>query len=257
VHFNRAFEESTMKRLAACGAGLLTLAITTGTALAQDTVVPTERTDDVIIREAKARYLPELELIVFEQILVGQAGATVPAARGAMDGAPVLAYVFPTTLRPENVGFGPVEGIVALVATSHPDFDDTPLWDEAGDGRYDNDGAIFHTHWVVLNEDDRVPGGLAVREIGDEEAILPPTNPGMPMYMDSPGLTVVLQGDTLRILVPAWRIRHALDFRFDAVTAYLEVNTSDETRPLLGVYEVYDVASGDLSLPYTLVHGDK
>jgi len=34
------------------------------------------------------------------------------------------------------------------------------------------------------------------------------------------------------------------------VTAYMEVNTSDDARPMLGVYEVYDVLSGDLSLPY-------
>ncbi|MBF7052051.1 hypothetical protein IOC61_01800 [Halomonas sp. KAO] len=62
----------------------------------------------------------------------------------------------------------------------------------------------------------------------------------------------MLQENTLRILVPAWRIQNVRDFSFDAVTAYLEVNTSDDGRPMLGVYEVYDVAPGDLSLPYRL-----
>ena len=79
--------------------------------------------------------------------------------------------------------------------------------------------------------------------------ILPPTNPGMPMYMDSPGFSVVLRGDRLRLIVPAQRVAHQTNFRFDAVTAYMEVNTTDAARPLLGVYEVYKVLSGDLSDP--------
>jgi hypothetical protein len=54
------------------------------------------------------------------------------------------------------------------------------------------------------------------------------------------------------VLVPAQRVRGRLDFAFDAVTAYLQVNLGDDTRPRLGVYEVYDVLSGDLSLPYTV-----
>lgn len=220
-------------------------------------VTPLAATPDLEITATRARHLDALDLVVFEIDVAGTAGATVPKPRGQMDGAPVLGYVFPTTLDPQAVGFGPVEGTLALVATSHPDFDDTPLWDESGDGRYDNDGAIYHTHWVVLVPDARVPGGLAVREFGHgEDAILPPTNPGMHMYMDSPGLSVVLRDHTLRVLVPAWRIRHQLDFRFDAVTAYLEVNTSDEDRPMLGVYEVYGVASGDLSLPYSIERED-
>jgi hypothetical protein len=216
-------------------------------------VTPLAATADLEITAARARHLVDLDLVVFEIDVAGQAGATVPDARGSLDGAPVLAYVFPTSLSPEAVGFGPVEGTLALVATSHPDFDDTPLWNESGDGRYDNDGAVFHSHWVVLTGDDRVPGGLSVREFGeDDEAVLPPSNPGMPMYMDSPGLSVVLGDRTVRVLVPAWRLRNQLDFKFDAVTAYLEVNTSDEDRPMLGVYEVYAIASGDLSLPYDL-----
>lgn len=213
-------------------------------------VTATAVTADLDITDARVRYLDELQLLVFEQEVAGTAGATTPEACGAMDGAPVLGYVFPTSLDPEDVGFAAGEGVVALAATSHPDFDDTPLWDENGDGTYDNDGVRFHTHWVVLVPDDRVPGGLTVKETQRIEQDLPPTNPGMPMYLDSPGFSVVLDGDAVRILVPLDRVGGRRDFSFDAVTAYMEVNTSDEGRPLLGVYHVYEVLSGDLSLPY-------
>jgi hypothetical protein len=41
-----------------------------------------------------------------------------------------------------------------------------------------------------------------------------------------------------------------IDFKFDGVTAYMEVNTTKENLPMLGIYSVYSVASGDLTLPY-------
>lgn len=217
-------------------------------------VEPTGFTPDLDVAEANVRLIEDLGLLVFEQQVMGTAGATVPDARGQMDGAPVLGYVFPTTLAPEDVGFAPGEGIVALAATAHPDFDDTPLWDENGDRNYENDGITFHTHWVVLVPDERVPGGLSVKETMSIEEDLPPTNPGMPMYLDSPGFSVVLRGNVLRVLVPLDRVSGESGFSFDAVTAYMEVNMSDEARPLLGVYEVYDVLSGDLSLPYTVTN---
>lgn len=213
--------------------------------------VPTTVTDDLDITDVRVRHIESLDLFVFEQDVAGTAGATVPDASGSLDGAPVLGYVFPTTLAPEDVGFAPGEGVVALAATSHPDFDDTPLWDESGDLDSSNDGIIFHTHWVVLVPDDRVAGGLSVKETQRIEEDLPPTAPDMPMYLDSPGFSVVLNGGTIRLLVPVDRVGGRTDFRFDAVTAYMEVNRSDDSRPLLGVYEVYEVLSGDLSLPYT------
>jgi len=212
-------------------------------------VAHTPTSSDLDIRDARVRYLHDLRVLVFEQELEGTAGATVPDARGGMDGAPVLGYVFPTSLAPEDVGFAPGEGVVALAATSHPDFDDTPLWDEDGDRDYGNDGVRFHTHWVVLISDDRVVGGLSVKETQQIEQNLPPTNPGMPIYLDSPGFSVVLDGSTLRVVVPLDRVSGRRDFAFDAVTAYMEVNTSAEERPLLGVYHVYEVLSGDLSMP--------
>jgi hypothetical protein len=215
-------------------------------------VTPTPATADLDLEDARVRHLPDLGLLVFEQDVAGVAGGTTPAAAGGVDGAPVLGYVFPTTLAPGDVGFTASDGIVALAATSHPDFDDTPLWDEDNSGDYADDGVVFHSHWVLLGPDDRVPGGLAVVETERIETDLPPTAPGMPMYLDSPGFSVVLRGRTLRLLVPVDRVNGRTDFTFDAVAAYMEVNQSDDARPLLGVYEVYDVLSGDLSLPYTV-----
>jgi hypothetical protein len=237
-------------------AGVLALAATSmaGPTLAQPGPLPA--TDDLLLTDARVTYLDDLDLLVFEQQVAGVAGGTIPGSRGQLHEAPVLGYVFPTTLDSTDVGFGEVDGVVALAITSHPDFDDTPLWDESGDRDYANDGVVFHSHWVVLGPDDRVPGGLSVVEFvaADEVVVLPPTNPGMPMYMDSPGFSVLTRGDTLKVLVPASRLNGQTDFGFDAVTAYMEVNTEDETRPLLGVYEVYSVLSGDLSLPFEVQH---
>ena len=204
------------------------------------------------IQSTQVQYIDDLDLLVFEQRLADDVGSTLPQPAGQLDGAPVLGYVFPTTLSPEDVGFGGTEGIVALAITSHPDFDDTPLWDEDNDADYANDGVIWHSHWVVLTADERVAGGLSVAAFdpGDETVVMPPTNPGMAIYLDSPGFSIVSDQNTLRVLVPAQRVNHNIDFNFDAVTAYMEVNTSDQNRPMLGVYEVYSAGSGDLSLPY-------
>lgn len=215
-------------------------------------VSPVTKTPDLEIRGATVKYMKSLNMLVFEQTVRGKAGRTTPDAAGQMDGAPVLGYVFPTTLKSTDVGFGEVDGVVALAVTSHPDFDDTPLWDENNNGNFEDDGVRFHTHWVVLGPDDRVAGGLSVIEFRPEDAatVLPPTAPGMPMYLDSPGHSIALEGNHLRVAVPLDRVSNRRDFTFDAVTAYMEVNTSDSSRPLLGVYEVYSVLSGDLSLPY-------
>lgn len=204
------------------------------------------------VKAVSVEYRDELDLMVFRMDLDGPAGAIVPKPAGQLDGAPVLAYVFPTTLKAADVNMGDAEGIVALAVTSHPDFDDTPLWDEDGNGRYDDDKAIYHTHWVLLVKDERAAGGLAVREFQaeDKAVVMPPTNPGMKIYLDSPGHAVAVRGKTLRVAVPASYVRNRKTFQFDGVTCYLQVNTACMSRPMLGVYEVYSVASGDLSLPY-------
>jgi len=56
--------------------------------------------------------------------------------------------------------------------TSHPDFDDTPLWDENNNSNYADDGIIFHSHWVVLVKDDRVPGSLSVKQFNKTDKLL-------------------------------------------------------------------------------------
>jgi len=222
-------------------------------AAAAEPATPTSGGAALKISDQAVRYNEALDVLVFEVTTEGRVGAITPEAAGQLDGAPVLGYVFPTTLSPEAVGFGDVDGILALAATSHPDFDDTPLWDEGATGSYDDDGAVWHAHWVVLGKDDRVPGGLSTIEFDEgDDPTLPPTNPGMAMYLDSPGFGIALRENTLRVVVPAYRVRHETDFAFDAVTAYMEVNTSDDSRPMLGVYKVYDVASGDLSLPFSV-----
>ena len=240
--------------------GLAAFVLTTSTAGAQQ---PSGyKNADFDLTTASVTHVADLDLLVFEQQVSGTAGQTTPKARGTLDGAPVLGYVFPTSLPPTAVGFSQTDGILALAVTSHPDFDDTPLWDENGDGNYGNDGVAWHTHWVVLVEDARVAGGLSVKAFAKADAVvLPPTNPGMPMYMDSPGFAVSTRSHTLRVLVPVSRLRfegEAPAFRYDAVTCYMQVSAPADghatggDKPMLGVYEVFDVLSGTLTLPYTV-----
>lgn len=210
------------------------------------------KNDDFVIKNVKVTHKADLGVTVWEISVSGNAGNTTPIKVGQLDGAPVLGYVFPTTLQPTDVGFSKTDGIVALALTSHPDFDDTPLWDENADKIFDNDGIVWHPHWVVLHKDERVAGGLSVKQIrkDDKTVVLPPTNPGMPMYMDSPGYPVITKNNTIKVVVPDYRINNKTDFSYDGVAAYMKVNTSNENLPMLGVYEVFSVASGNLSLPY-------
>lgn len=232
--------------------GMAGLAHTGGATPQPAPASPTAQTPDLEITDASVRHDTELDLLVFEVRVAGEAGATTPEAGGSFDGAPVLGYVVTTTLPPTAVGFRADAGIVALAITAHPDFDDTPLWDENSDGDYANDGGLWHAHWTLLGEDDRVPGGLAVQEVLDIERaeVLPPTNADVPLYLDSPGFPVALAADTLRVVVPVPRVAGETNFTFDAASAYLTVNTSDPARPTLGVYDVYGILSGDLSMPY-------
>jgi hypothetical protein len=230
-------------------ATLLLLAAAPATANA---IRPLPESADFRLTSAAVEHHRDLGVLRFTLRVEGAVGATLPAPHGAVDGAPVLGYVFPTTLAPNAVGFGAEEGTLALAITSHPDFDDTPLWDESGDGDPTNDGLTLHTHWVVLVEDTRVPGCLAVAETRSaaEPVRLPPTHPGMPLLLDSPGFPARARGHELHVVVPIERVAGRDDFRYDAVTAFLSVNQSDPERPMLGVYRVYSVLSGDLSLPY-------
>ena len=55
------------------------------------------------------------------------------------------------------------------------------------------------------------------------------------------------------VIVPGYCVKEITTFSFDAVSACMQVNTSDKTRPMLGVYKVYDVLSGDLSISFKVV----
>ncbi len=210
------------------------------------------KNEDFTIKKVSVFHDSAIASTIWKITVHGNAGKTTPTPVGQMNGAPVLGYVFPTTLKPTDVGFNQTDGIVALALTSHPDFDDTPLWDENSDRNYANDGVIWHPHWVILTKDNRVGGGLSVKQFDkdDKTVILPPTNPGMPMYMDSPGFQVITNKNTIKVIVPDYRMNNNIDFSYDGVACYMEVNTEKKDKPLLGVYEVYSVASGDLSLPY-------
>ena len=72
------------------------------------------------------------------------------------------------------------------------------------------------------------------------------------MYMDSPGFPVTTNMQRIKVVVPDYRMNNRTDFKYDAVSAFMQVNTSDSELPMLGVYQVFSVASGDLSLPYSV-----
>lgn len=185
----------------------------------------------------------------FRMQLRGRAGALRPRPAGRLAGSSVESYVWPTTLDPAAVGFPAASGTLALAVTSHPDFDDTPLFDENGNGRRDDDGRRWHSHWVVLTSDAGCGGGLKVVDIApDARPALPATWPGLPLLIDSPGWQPVLLGRSISVRVP-FADPSVLDgVRFDGVTAALRVN-ADLHSPLLCVTQAHDVLSGDLSLP--------
>lgn len=189
----------------------------------------------------------------FEMEAAGTAGASTPDKTG--DGAPgadIWAYVWPTTLDPSAVGFGEGTGILALAATNHPNFDDTPLFDENIDGDTGNDGGHWHSHWVVLTPNEECgPGALAVRDVAEgTNPVMPTTWPGVPFYLDSPGFTPVFDGPTITInVVLANEDISVLEgVNYDGATTALRVDT-DFHAPHVCVTDVFDVASGDLSLP--------
>lgn len=190
--------------------------------------------------------------LVFEQLVDGKAGSRLPTAKGSFASAEVYSYVWPTSLDSSAVGFEKGAGILALALTSHPDFDDTPQLDENSDGKTDNDGGLWHSHWVVLSKDPSCgPSGLKVRDIPQgAKPKLPATWPGAPIYIDSPGYDLSVADEAAQIRVPLAAVGFPQRFNYDGVTAALQVN-ADLHNPLLCVTNVWDVASGDLSLPAT------
>ncbi len=232
-----------------------------GAAWAEGTHTPAVDQDGAVLSKADTSKLAAFDIlgahahregnvVTFHMATNGIAGSEVPAATGELGGADVLSYVWPTSLDPSAVEFEGGTGILALAATSHPDFDDTPLYDENNDGDPSNDGIVWHSHWVVLTPTEACgPGALAVRDIPEGETPkMPATWPGLPIFLDSPGFTPLFDGPEIAVNV-AFPSNVALDgATYDGVTAALRVNANIHA-PLLCVVDVFDVASGNLSLP--------
>ncbi|MGY8872626.1 MAG: hypothetical protein ACKVJE_19510 [Pseudomonadales bacterium] len=189
-------------------------------------------------------------IATFQMAVASQAGTSKPSASGKLAGSSVYSYVWPTSLDSASVGFESNAGILALAVTAHPDFDDTPLYDENSDNNPGNDGDIWHSHWVVLQPNEQCgKGALGVVDIPEGTTPkLPKTWPGLPILIDSPGWDPVFNGDTVEVNVAFDDIKIFEKTSFDGVTAGLRVNQSVHA-PLLCVVNVMDVASGDLSLP--------
>ncbi len=187
---------------------------------------------------------------VFHMAVSGRAGASRPARSGKLAGSQVFSYVWPTSLDSAVVGFEPRSGILAFAVTAHPDFDDTPLFDENGDGDPGNDGNVWHSHWVVLAPDAACgPDALKVVDIpAGSKPKLPKTWPGLPILIDSPGWAPIFNRDSVQVRVPFDDVAALGSVAFDGVTAALRVNASVHS-PLLCVSQVCKVASGKLTLP--------
>ena len=205
-----------------------------------------EPTFDII----HAKITTKNNIATFHMAVASQAGTSKPGASGKLAGSSVYSYVWPTSLDSASVGFESNAGILALAVTAHPDFDDTPLYDENADNNPGNDGDIWHSHWVVLQPNEQCgKGALGVVDIpAGATPKLPKTWPGLPILLDSPGWDPIFNGDTVEVNVAFDDMSIVNNSSFDGVTAGLRVNQSVHA-PLLCVVNVFDIASGDLSLP--------
>lgn len=188
--------------------------------------------------------------LIFSMKVSQKAGVSTPTPTGKLEGSNVFSYVWPTKIDSSLVGFEKGQGILSMAITSHPDFDDTPLFDENGDGNLANDGTVWHSHWVVLVPDDACGvGALKVKDIPvGTSPTLPLTWPGLPILLDSPGYSPIINEQEISVSVPFKNAKNLKGIAFDGVTSGLRVNESAHA-PLLCVVDVFDVASGDLSLP--------
>ncbi|KGJ91679.1 hypothetical protein [Colwellia psychrerythraea] len=197
-----------------------------------------------------AKVITQGSHLIFQQAVAGKVGGKQPEKNGQLAGAGVYSYVWPTSLNSSAVGFEADQGILSLALTIHPDFDDTPLYDEDGDGNKSNDGDKWHSHWVVLVPDDACgKGALKVKDIAQGTSPkLPITWPKLPLFIDSPGFDFSLEKSEVLVRVPLSSLGFPENFSFDGVTAGLKINQQVHA-PLLCVTNVFDIASGDLSLP--------
>lgn len=188
--------------------------------------------------------------LTFTMQVSKKAGKSKPTPTGKLEGSNVFSYVWPTKIDSSAVGFEKEQGILAMAITSHPDFDDTPLFDENADGNLGNDGKVWHSHWVVLVPDNACgEGALKVKDIpAGTSPKLPLTWPGLPILIDSPGYSPIISKNDVSVRVPFRNAKELTGVAFDGVTSGLRVNESAHA-PLLCIVDVFDVASGDLSLP--------
>lgn len=196
---------------------------------------------DIVRTEVKS----EGPQIAFRVQVRGKAGTIRPKPTGQFAGSAVYSYVWPTSLDSASVGFESGQGILALAVTFHPDFDDT------ADGSANRH--VWHPHWVVLVPDDACgKGSLKVKDIPEgTKPKVPATWPKVPLLIDSPTYPTTLATDTVEVKVPATVIGAAAGVKFDGVTSALKVNANLHA-PLLCIANVFDVASGNLSLPGTI-----
>ncbi|WP_119274589.1 hypothetical protein [Taklimakanibacter deserti] len=235
-------------RLPALCAVLLLSAAFSAVSSAHDITAKSDGKVEPAFDITKAQAVTDGRLAEFAMEVSGEAGSVKPKATGQLKGAKVEAYVWPTKIDPAVVGFAQGSGILALAITAHPDFDDTPLYDENNDGDPANDGANWHSHWVVLGEDKACGAGLKVRDVSPGSDVLPATGPGLPIALDSPGMSPLIKGSGVRITMP---LKGQQDAAFDAVTAELQVNAEGKA-PLLCVTGVHKIASGKLTFPGTI-----
>jgi hypothetical protein len=197
-----------------------------------------EASFDIVRTEVKS----EGEDIAFRVQVRGKAGEIRPKTTGQFAGSAVYSYVWPTSLDSASVGFESGQGILALAVTFHPDFDD------GANGAANRH--VWHPHWVVLTPDDQCgKGSLKVRDIPEgTNPKVPPTWPKVPLLIDSPSYSTRLETNTVEVKVPAKAIGAVAGVKFDGVTSALKVNANLHA-PLLCIASIFDVASGDLSLP--------
>jgi len=223
-------------------AGALVAALVTGTTAAHDVTASANDKVKATFDILQARAETKGNLVTFIMTTRGEPGTEKPPKTGKFAGAGVYAYVWPTKIDPEAVGFEKGSGILAAAVTAHPDFNDEPL--------FENDGSQWHFHWVVLTKDDACgPGALKVKDIEPgTRPKLPKTWPGAPILIDSPGYKPRFDAKTVRVTVPFDSAETAQSVQFDGVTTALKVN-GNLHAPLLCVSDIFKVGSGDLSLP--------
>lgn len=242
-----------MKKLAhIIGVTSILYSMTSGIVLAKDESItsPSDQKIQADFDIIHTKVTSDGNNLVFEQEARDTVGKSTPEAHGKLAGADVYSYVWPTSLNSSAAGFEADQGILALALTIHPDFDDTPLYDEDGDGNKADDGGKWHTHWVVLTKDEACgKDGMKVKDIPEgTKPKLPATWPNLPIFIDSPGYDFSMDKKEVIVKVPLKALGFPKTLNYDGVTSALRINANVHA-PLLCIANVWDIASGNLSLP--------